>query len=544
MDSERDTPPRSGGETDPTTGDDPETYDAAAQAEDLRTLVERIEALHPEPYRGYDGRVALHAALEETIRALPESATAEQVYRRAAPLVAGLEDAHSRLDPPEHEAPDGRLPLSIRVVGDALYVDGVHDESLSDLLGGELLAVAGDPVDAAVDRLAEIRGCENRYFARLCAARRIGEYERVDELLDRPTAPAAPTVRVRTGDGERQRRLDPVAAETDPVRELDRTVDRPEGTAPRYELLDGGDAAVFVPGNLTAYREVLQAARERDAGYAESVARRAYRTHFDGEPPADLDAVAAELPSMVEAVIDLVEAMEAAGTESLVVDLRDNPGGDSRFVQYLGYALYGLDAVVDGADWAIALKRRTPAHRERYGVPDGERDEYATFEDNPASYDFGPRFRTVEQSHDHRRRRMEARLALGRFADELDGRDHEAYYELSRVAVATTAGTMSSAFGGAALLRELGADLVGVPPGQAPVSFGETVAVELPNTGLTADVAGSAFRWTRDPDGDVLPMTRTLTPALFERRYDRASDAALRLALDHVRGDAPGDSSP
>lgn len=541
MGSEQSTPPPSATEGTPITDDSPKTYDAAAQAEDLRTLVEHIEALHPEPYRGYDGRLSLHAALEEAVRTLPDSAPSEQVYRQAAPLIAGLEDAHSRLEPPDREEPDGQLPLSLRVVGDAIYIDGIYDESVTDLLGGELLAVAGEPIEAVVDRLTTFRGYENQYFARLLAANRIADYEWFDRLLNRPTAPEAPTIQVRTPDSKCQRQLSSVPADAPCVSELDWRVDRPEGTGPRYTLLDGGDTALFVPGNLTAYREVLQAAGERDAGYAESVADRAYQAHFGEEPPADLETAVAELPSMVEAVIDLVKEMNTANTEALIVDVRDNPGGDSRFVQYLGYALYGLDTLVEHSDWGVTLKRRTPAHRERYGVPDGARDEYATFEANPASYDFGPRFRTAEQSNEERRQQMEAQLAQGIFSDELENRAHEAYYEPRQVTVVTTAGTMSSAFGGAALLSELGADIVGVPPGQAPISFGEAIEVDLPNTGLTADIAGSAFQWVQDPEGNVLPMTRTLTPDLFENRYDRAGDAALRLALDHVRDKAPRD---
>ncbi len=49
-------------------------------------------------------------------------------------------------------------------------------------------------------------------------------------------------------------------------------------------------------------------------------------------------------------------------------------------------------------------------------------------------------------------------------------------------------------------------------------------------------VAGSTYRWTREPDGDVLPMARELTPELFEWHYDAAGDAALGPALDWADG--------
>lgn len=110
-----------------------------------------------------------------------------------------------------------------------------------------------------------------------------------------------------------------------------------------------------------SYREVIEGARDRGAAYAESIARDAYEQHVGADPPADLDELIAALPSMVETVTALVRAMADAGTEALVVDLRDNPGGDSRFLQQLGYVLFGVDAIVEATDWAIAIKRRTSA---------------------------------------------------------------------------------------------------------------------------------------------------------------------------------------
>lgn len=516
---------------------DAETFDEAALAADLRELVTAIEAIHPEPYRGYDGRVAMHEALESTVRNLPGVATREECYRLAAPLVAGLDDAHSRVVPPDGDASDDtRLPVALRVVGDAIYVAAVFDESLSALLGSRVLSVEETTVETMADRITDLRGAENRYFERLLVSNRIESNRWFDRLCDGTPTAADRTLRVRTGDGQTVRRtLSPIEADSNPVATLDRTADVPAGSGPRYRLTDDRRVAVFVPGNLTYYREVVQAARDRGADYAAAVARDAYAFHTDETPPDDLDDCIPALPSMVETLTALVRAMDDADSTSLVVDLRDNPGGDSRYVEYLAYVLFGLDRLVAERDWTVELKRRTAPHRDRYGVPDGARDEYATFEANPAGYDFGPRFRAAEAGADARRASLVDRLSVGAFADELDDRVHDGYYEPDRIVVATTAGTMSSGFAGAALLSEFGADVVGVPPGQAPRSFGEAVETTLSNTGLPVEIAGSMYRWTRSPTAAVLPTARELTPTLFEERYDRAGDAVLQLALDRVR---------
>lgn len=132
-------PAKTGGEREV----DPDaTFDRDALAEDLRTMLSFVESIHAEPYHGYDGRIPLHRAFESTVRDLPPTESAETFYRRAAPLVAGLEDTHSKLVPPDGRADDCRLPLSFRVVGTSLYVEEVYEESLAGLLGGCLREAA------------------------------------------------------------------------------------------------------------------------------------------------------------------------------------------------------------------------------------------------------------------------------------------------------------------------------------------------------------------------------------------------------------------
>lgn len=511
-----------------------DSFDHDALAADARELVEFVESVHPEPFVGYDGRTDLHAALERTVRDLPDSASPEAFYRRAAPLIAGLDDAHSLLREPDHEdeGDDRELPLSFRVVGDGLYVDAVGDERLAGLLGGKLLAVEGETVDALADRVGRFRGTENDYYARAKVAGYVGEYRWLDRLLGRGSMPDPVTVRVRVGGEERSESLEPAEPDDAPAADLTDSFPHPEGSGPRYRLYEGGDAAVFVPGNLSDYRESFEAAMVAGAGRVEDLAPEAYERRVGGEPPEEMADLVAELPSMADALSGLVDGMEAADTETLVVDVRDNPGGDSQFVFHLGYVLAGFDGVETLAEAVKAVKRRSEPHRERYGAGD-----LGTAAENPADYDLGG-FLGREEDPETLRRLLTR--AEG-FADLVDGVDDGGRYEPERIVVVTSASTMSSAFAVAGQLTALDAEVVGVPSGQAPISFGEAVERELSNTGLTARVACSMYHWVPDPDGRVLEPDAELTPERFEG-YDRAADAGLRLAFDHAGhtdGEAP-----
>lgn len=520
------------------------THDREALAADLRTLLEHVETVHADPFVGYEDRTALHARGERLVRELPAELTVEAFYRRAAPVVAGLADAHSLLRAPEHDDPawDRRLPLGFRVVEDALYVERVAAAELTRLLGGRLVAVAGVPVETLRERARRYRGAENRYGRALLAAGQVERAARLTRLLEHEHPPASLSVTVAVGpDDEHRSRtvsLQDPAATDETAATLPETVAQPVGTGPRYRLLADGEAVVFDPGNLSDYRESLEAKLAVGADVAAEQATRAHERQVDGPVPEDVEATVSALPAMTETLQAMAADMAAADTGTLVVDLRDNPGGDSQFALHLAYLLAGWTGVARAVEGVRVLRRRSPAYRERYGAVGGTGDdETADTVSNPADYDLAGYLPPDDGTEDGEVPAL-ARQLLGRSATSQRFLETTTPAELyappaEGVVVAVSAGTMSSAFACAAQLRALGADVVGVPPGQGPVSFGEAVRVELPNTGLGVRLAGSRYRWVADPSGPVLEPDRSLTRAAFERR-DRAGDAGLHLALEHA----------
>jgi hypothetical protein len=179
-----------------------------------------------------------------------------------------------------------------------------------------------------------------------------------------------------------------------------------------------------------------------------------------------------------------------------------------------------------------AVKCRTDEHRDHYGSPPD--DEPSTANRNPADYDFGVALTHQEQNRSRTIDQMRGLLERSEtFADVSEGDTYAGYYEPPQVVALTTAKTFSSGFAGVAQLSTLGADIVGVPSGQSPISYGEAVETSFPNTGLTASIACSAYEWVSDPDGNVLVPDRELTTDAFAQ-FDRAGDAALRIAFEHT----------
>lgn len=535
------------------------TLTRAEQIEDLDRLLDAIESLHPDPYVGYDNRVELFARAERIANSLPEAATVERLYRTLSPLLAGLDDAHSTIEPPKIGQPgddassadddtvaadtadgDGtepqsrRLPLSFRVVGDTLVVESVGRERHEDLLGRRLESVEGVAVAELAERAATLRGAENSVWARHTAGSTIGDYDPLARLLDRSEPPAEPTLRFGTGADTTTRAFSPVSKDSDSVASLDTTVPVPDGAGPRSQFYDDDSLALFVPGDLSGYRESFEAALATGAQRVAELAPAAYERHVGGDPPEDTADIVAELPSMVETIEDLTTRMAAAETETLVVDLRDNPGGDSQFLFHLAYALGGWATVRDAIESVSAVKRRTEQHRERYGQfeTDGEpvlahQYDFTDYDGTERSYGSDSESEDEGELSESVRERLHRSETFAEFTARTDG----GVYEPPEVVVVTSARTMSSAFAATAQLRSLGATLVGVPSGQAPRSFGEAVEVTLPNSGLTANVAGAMYDWLPNPTSDTLRPDRELDEEAFDR-FDHAADAGLRLAFN------------
>jgi hypothetical protein len=92
---------------------------------------------------------------------------------------------------------------------------------------------------------------------------------------------------------------------------------------------------------MFSYREAHEKLHAMGYERAEELARDAYIDTVGDSPPDVSQAVVAALPLAVEVLTDLVEEMAEAGTDRLVIDTRDNSGGNSLLSHALTYVLHG-----------------------------------------------------------------------------------------------------------------------------------------------------------------------------------------------------------
>jgi hypothetical protein len=509
--------------------------------EDVRHLASTIEAAHPDPYSGGGGMIAFHRRLQETIRSIPpDGMTHPQFYRHLLPFVASVRDGHTTLRAPRDAGgTEWVLPFDFMVLDSSLYVSRIFAAGHDELLAARLTGIEGVPFEELANRQEALRGYENDY-SNLSNLRRnlltlgglkslLPEFERTDSIR----------LSFASADGrEKEVSLElPSSLSGEYVADLPSSLELPPTRTgePAYGFVDDekGTALLRID-NMISYREAFEWFRHRGYG-VDSWARSIYQRYNDAEAPTDLDSVIAGIPAAVATFTELVKEMKAAGTTTLLIDLRRNGGGNSLLTEILLYFLFGRERSRDAQD-GYSISRYSDLYFESYTENslekiNGEREWPLRIGD----YDFSSEERYLSESARDAGSEEDYVESVPTFARELSTRAHEAYYRPSNIAVLVSARTYSSAFDLAAAFSKLGTPLVGVPSGQAGNSFGDVLSFSLPNSGLTAGVSYKRFvLFPEDPDG--VAVLEVDLPLTYERwaQYGFDRHATVMLAIDRL----------
>ncbi|HUP88450.1 MAG TPA: hypothetical protein VM100_03835 [Longimicrobiales bacterium] len=245
---------------------------AAQWRADLRMLSSALTTVHPEPF---------HDTAPETFRAAVRSLdvnaaklTQNQILVRMLGIVAMLKDAHTQL----HIPPTNRFPVRLYKFGDGIFVTGVRAEDASRL-GAEVITINGKMAAAVYDSVQTIAAGDNP-FSRMEAVPRFISDPRIINGLGLGDTTAI-RLELKLKDGTR----------------TEWTVSRSSDAPTLFERTDAG---------------LYQLRRDGDMLYVK----------FN----AVQDSVVAYARRIV-AIID------SSSIDKLVIDLRDNGGGNNDFAK-------------------------------------------------------------------------------------------------------------------------------------------------------------------------------------------------------------------
>ncbi|UCG62257.1 MAG: hypothetical protein JSV52_02930 [Candidatus Zixiibacteriota bacterium] len=485
---------------------------------DTRQLAAIIEKTHPDPYRHIGGKIAFHRHYQDILQTIPEQGmTGTEFMDLLLPFAAAIGDGHTEIYAHHNvnvTAPGG-IPLKFEVVEQSLYVSAVPGEQYRNLLGAILVSVEDVSLDELGRRLRKIRPIDNEYHLLWHFTTNylwFGPY--LQELLPEWTGTGQIRVKLRLAAGETEEVILKLPMNITSLIQSESRLVLPatDNSGFIYDFLgDNKRTAYLRIDHMKYYRESFEARNSLG---------------MDSIPQETLDGI----PSATEFFRSLVTGMKKSGTETLIVDLRHNGGGDALMADILMYFLHGKSATLE-TRWnnvnrlsAIYLESRANLTLEDLNK---ERDVPWIEGDYDFSEDYSDSVLSDASSLD------EGLEHAPTFYNEWESGAYGSYYCPENVIVLTRPWTFSAGFGIAVRLYRTGAVLVGTPSAQAPNSGGNAVRWTLDNSGITGRVAQSyVLNFPDDSElARVLPVHYPLTQGLLAS-YGFDPNAEVLYALD------------
>jgi len=464
-------------------------------------LVDIIESTHPDPYIRGGGRVAFHRRLQHLLEAIPpEGLTRDEFIRLLRPFIGAIGDSHTAIWT-RYQSTGRGIPLRFDVVEQLLYVADVPQGLDKDLIGATLVSVEGVPLAELIERQGRLRA-ENEYHALdILTFESLLYKPYMQDLLPewQDTSPVTVDLRLATGE---IRTLSFDLTQTIGVHHTPET----QVTLPR------SNAAGLVYNFHDAERTIAYLRVDHMTNYRERCEL------LNGSP-----AYCGTIPSATETFRDLVIDMEAAGSETLIIDLRDNDGGDAAMSDILIYFLHGKDTLLSVKAAPLArgggeVTRYSELFLEPSGRSIEEVNQGRAVPLRVGDYDFSFDFSDDPERFQAILPQAPAIIedivrTMPTFYAEYEAGTYAGFYTPDKVVVLVTPGTFSAGFDMLSYLYEAGAILIGTPSGQAGNCFGNGRLWHLKHSGIEGIISTKyEVRFPGNPEmGRVLPMHYPLT---------------------------------
>jgi C-terminal processing protease CtpA/Prc len=408
--------------------------------EDLDFLFKTIEEVHPNMY-AYTSKEEFSKLREKLYQQVTQPMTRLEFYKAVAPVVASLKNGHTYMQTPDKEFEDyvlkgGKItPLVVHWNGESVLLKSYI--SSTDLpLGGEVLTINNQNAKDFLMRLARYWPSENKSYSMssLEEGSSFSQYLWLDK---------------------------------GPSESLTLTIKAGDGTVKEYNVrwLSKQEIESEVASNKSKY-ELMSRSSHTSANYV-------YRYIAEGNTGLIEFNKFDNLEEFKKFLIETFKNVQSQNVPNLIIDLRTNPGGDSR----LGDEL--LRYLTD--------KPFSQFEKEELKISPQACREYEWLKrDNP-----------------------DIRIGSLKFSEGKliqPGENPLRFYGRTFILIGSRTASSAMSFAAAVKHFRLG-DLIGQETIDTPVNYGNCILCKMPNSGLDFNVASKRFICAGGkPDGHgVLP---------------------------------------
>ncbi|MFC2166154.1 S41 family peptidase [Acidobacteriota bacterium] len=504
---------------------DQEMYGQEQLYKDARQLAKTLEAVHPDPYINGGGKIAFHRRFQNLLASINKDGMTKVQFRALLlPFAAAIGDSHTGILPGEQERAQGPgLPLKFQVVENKLYIAAVQKKEHNSLIGATLASIEGISCEELLRRQSRLRGIENLYGKLVFLSINLGRKNGLLSLLPEwNSSDPLKVVLQKENEEANQILIKLPAAPADNWILPDSKIKNPSTSQSdmAFNFLDSDKkTALLVIDNMMRYREGCESWFASGHSEALAMSQVAYQYFHKKAPPDTKEELLAEIPSATETFLALVQEMQKAGADNLIVDLRKNTGGNSGMRDILVYFLFGKEAL-ESQNGGYQIKKYSNLYFQTYASDSLEKinsGQQVSLTEN--DYDFLEE-RQVLEKKGHEQNLFQAKEEfLKRMSTFWEvyktGTYHNPLYTPGKIVVLCSPWTYSSGFNMLTSLYDSGATILGTPSAQPGNNFGDSLLFKLNNTGLRCFV--SFKRIITFPDDEA--KGHVLRPH-FEMTYD------------------------
>jgi len=470
-------------------------YNRKVLVEDARQLAQIIETAHPDPYIRGGGKIAFHRRLQDMLEAIPQEGMSQKQYHKLLlPFVAAIGDGHTRIylsSSKKNFLPV--LPFEFEIIEEYLYIARVYEERYIPLIGAILISLEEIPFEELINRQEKLYGCDNKYHKLLNLSMNLRSQEEITNLIPEWKNNKKIRAVLKLSSGEIKNYIF-FSPEKRPkhIFAPQSKINLPSikyGDFDYYFLDKEKKIALLRVEGMMGYREAYEYFSALDIPWVKKQADKVYKQLYRSTPPANLRDVIQCLPPVTDIFKSFVKEMKIAGTQTLLIDIRKNGGGNSIMSLILIYYLYGHD-VMESLNPGFQIRKFSNLYFHQY------KTDYSKIIINGEGlaltkndYDF-----IKEKSAFDKKVELKHYVKLiPTFEQEFNSAKYDGYYLPENIIVLCSPHTYSAGYTMMIWAYRLGATIIGIPSAQAGNSFGDLLYYKLSNTGIAGTISHKKF---------------------------------------------------
>ncbi len=435
---------------------------------DLIQLVKLVTETHPDPFLHKGSRIDFFRSVSGILDQAPGMVDKETFHILAMKILALVGDGHTSMDPLQESSE--KIWLKLEPVGGSLIVLGVYLVEQEKLIGSALKAINGIPMEIIGERIKTIRSANGENNNLMHIMEFLNHKHLLGYILNQSMKDNGSVfLHLQNQGGESE--VEFQFSEKQPGELIIRNgIELPQSETSdlSWAILEGNTGYLRID-SMRKYRENFES--QLNYGASEKFLRELMER--SGIPTSGtMEETIGKIPSASQIITEFLAKMEEIRGKYIIVDLRDNTGGNSYLAYILLYFLFGKRILT--VDEGFDVERFSELYAEQF--------ETGNFDSFIGGYNFTDENRWREGHRGITEDEFEKIVERSPTFSEYSKR--RTFHTDWEVYVLCSAKTFSAGFDLLSFLGKCGAIIIGIRPSQAANAFTSTIRFELKNSGL------------------------------------------------------------